>query len=157
MYFWNINKLKSDIREGRLTETQSMFYLLANILLYQLVLVFYTYDLVVGSFIVWNVWDIYTAIVTTILIVAGIHYVYKCNKGASGNHFLKKFLSIGWVAGIRWLILVVLPSTLTLEIVRIMVSSNTPEHTTPIDVVFMSALCVLFFWLVGKHVKEVAE
>lgn len=147
MYFWKIEKLKNDLLKEPLSESESFKYLLATSVLYGL-----------GMIPFWekNMWDVYSAIITTLITAIGVYYVYKCNKGASGSNFLQKYLSMSWVVGIRWFIFVMIP-LITVYSVIVAILSSIPENTILSDVLFFNLLVISYFWLLGKHVKEIAK
>ncbi|MEX0909795.1 MAG: hypothetical protein WDZ75_00700 [Candidatus Paceibacterota bacterium] len=147
MYFWNIQKLKSDLREKPLSEGESFKYLFANLLVYSLAMI---------PFLENNIWDVYIFVIAVPLMLFGAYYVYRCNGGAGGTHFLQRYFSIGWVVGIRWLVLIALP-VLVLYIIAQGMYSEIPDSTTLTDVVVYNSLAIAFYWLFGKHIKEVAQ
>ncbi len=147
MYFWKINKLKSDLLKKPLSERESFKYLFATLVLYSLGMI---------PILENNTWDIYSAIITALITAIGVYYVYKCNKGASGNNFLQKYLSIGWVVGIRWIVLIMLP-IMIIYFIAIEIYSGIPDYTTLAEVIFSNLLYLSYFWLFSKHIKEVAQ
>ncbi|MDO8530289.1 MAG: hypothetical protein Q7S10_02700 [bacterium] len=147
MYFWKIEKLKNDLIEHPLSESEAFKYLFANVILYSLGAIPSAES---------NVWDVYSAIAAIAITIFGIIYAYKCNMGASGKNFLQKYLAIGWVVGVRWLALIALP-VLIIYFTAIGIYSGIPEKTTPLDIVIMSILVISYFWLLGKNIKEVAK
>lgn len=146
MYFWNINKLKSDLLKKPLSESEQFKYLFATLVVYSLAMI---------PFLENNIWDVYSAIIMVLTTTIGIYYVYKCNKGSIGNNFLQKCLSIGWVVSIRWLVFM-LPIIL-LFYIAVELYSGVSDYTTLADVIFFNLLYISYFWLLGKHIKEVAQ
>ena len=147
MYFWRIEKLKKDLLKKPLSESESFKYLFANLVLYSLAMI---------PFLENNIWDVYSAIIMTLITAIGVYYVYKCNKGASGSNFLQKYLSIGWVVGIRWIVLVMLP-IMIVYFVTVEIYAGIPESTTLSDVLFLNSLYITYFWLLGKHIKDTVK
>ncbi len=149
MYFWKINRLKEDLIKGPLSESESFKYLIAITIVYGL-------TMVMVLFLENNFWDIYSAIVTGIISIVGVIYIYKCNNGREGTHFLQRYLSLGWVVGIRWMVLLVLPATIV-YFIALGIYSEVPSSTTLLDLLFLNLLYLPFFWLFGKHIKDVAN
>ena len=147
MYFWKIEKLKNDLLKKPLSESESFKYLFATTVLYSLGMT---------QFLENNIWDVYSAIITALITAIGVYYVYKCNKGASGSNFLQKYLSMGWVVGIRWSVFVMIPLMIVYFVI-VAILSSIPDNTTLSDLLFFNLLYIQFFWLLGKHIKEVAK
>jgi len=147
MYFWKIEKLKNDLLKKPLSESESFKYLFATTVLYSLGMT---------PFLENNIWDVYSAIITALITAIGVYYVYKCNKGASGSNFLQKYLSMGWVVGIRWSVFVMIPLMIVYFVI-VAILSSIPDNTTLSDLLFFNLLYIQFFWLLGKHIKEVAK
>ena len=147
MYFWKIEKLKNDLLKKPLSESESFKYLFATTVLYSLGMT---------QFLENNIWDVYSAIITALITAIGVYYVYKCNKGASGSNFLQKYLSMGWVVGIRWSVFVMIPLMIVYFVI-VAILSSIPDNTTLSDLLFFNLLYTQFFWLLGKHIKEVAK
>lgn len=147
MYFWNIDKLKADLRERQLTERETFKYLMATQLLYGLAMI---------PYIKYNIWDIYSAIVALLVTFIGVYYIYKCNNGAAGSNLLQRYLALSWVVGIRYSVLLMLPVSIVFY-VAVETYSDIPNYTTPFDVLFGNALFVVFYVLVGKHIKDLSK
>ncbi|MDP3986959.1 MAG: hypothetical protein Q8P81_01915 [Nanoarchaeota archaeon] len=147
MYFWKINRLKSDLLKKPLSESESFKYLFATLILLSLVTI---------PFLENNIWDVYSAIIATIITAMGVYYIYKCNKGAKGKNFLQRYISIGWVMGIRWSVLIALP-IIAIYLIVMALSGGIPDYTTLAEVIFFNLLHISYFWFFGKHIKEVSR
>ncbi len=147
MYFWNIDNLKKDLSQNPLSEKEQFKYLLANTILYSLAII---------PFIEKNIWDIYLAIVSGIITIFGTYYIYKINGGSNGEYILQRFLSLGWVIGIRWLVLIMLPIMIVSFTGLEIFSTGVPENTSVYDLVIFNLAYIIYFWLLGKHIKEVS-
>ncbi len=147
MYFWKINELKEDLIKAPLSESESFKYLIATAIASGLVTI---------PFFENNFWDIYSAIVTVIISIVGVIYIYKCNNGRDGAHFLQRYFSLSWVVGIRWIVLLALPAMIV-YFIALGIYSEVPSSTTLLDLLFLNLLYLSFFWLFGKHVKDVAN
>jgi hypothetical protein len=147
MYFWKIDKLKADLRERQLTESETFKYLIATQVLYGLAMI---------PYITYNIWDVYSAIVTLFVTLVGVYYVYKCNNGTTGSNFLQRYLALSWVVGIRSAILFIIPAAVVFYAV-FEIYSDVPDYTTPFDVLFGNALFAVFYVLLGKHIKELSR
>ena len=147
MYFWKINKLKKDLVKQPLSESESFKYLIATTISYSFGMIPYLEN---------NILDVYSALMTGIITVFGLYYVYKCNRGSSGSNFLQKYLSIGWVMGIRWIVLVMLP-IMIVYFTAVIIYPGISESTTLLDVVFFNLLYITYFLLLGKHIKSTVK
>lgn len=159
MYFWKINKLKSELKENSLSESESFKYLFATTLLYSLGMTPY-----IDS----TVWDVYAALVGSIITIIGLFYVYKCNGGAKGKNFLQRYLALNWVVGLRWTVLVAMPITIVFMILigalATFLEVPIPDDWTLVSddvslysIVFFSLLYPSYFWLLGKHIKSLGD
>jgi len=148
MYFWKISKLKSDLINQPLPESESFKYLIANAVVYGLAMI---------PFGEKNIWDIYFSIATLVITILGTIYIYGCNRGANGKNFLQRYVSLSWVVGIRWIVLIALP-IIILYYIAIGIYFGIVSYTiNPLDIILFSILLVSYFWLLGKHMKEVAK
>ncbi len=147
MYFWKIENLKKDFLTKPLTESETFKYIIVTTIVYGLTMI---------PFLENNMWDVYSAICSALINVIGVYYIYKCNQGASGNNFLQKYLSLGWVTGIRWTVFVALPTTI-IYFTAVDIFSSLSDSTTLSDIVFFNLLFITYFWRFGKHVKEIAK
>ncbi len=147
MYFWKINKLKEDLVKQPLLESESFKYLIATTIVYSLAIIPFGRN---------NIWDIYMVLIMGIITIMGVYYAYQCNKGSNGTNFLQKYLSISWVVGIRWSLLLALPVTF-IYFVAIEIYVGIPESTILSDVIFFNLLSITFFWLLGKHIKDMVK
>jgi len=145
MYFWKINNLKEDLIKNSLPEAEQFKYLLINIIAV-------TSTMSMTAFIKNNIWDIYFVIVGCIITIIGTIYVYKINGGSKGKYALQRILSIGWVMGIRWFVLFMLPTT----IIFFNFLGGIAGKTTLYDVIVFNLIYLIYFWLFGRHIKEVS-
>ena len=148
MYFWKIDKLKKDLVKQSLSESESLKYLIATAIVYSLEMI---------PFLENNLWDVFSALIMGIITIFGVYYAYKCNRGSSGSNFLQKYISIGWVVGIRWVVLVALPIVIVYFIAVGIYIAGIPESTTLSDMVFLNLLYLTYFWLLGKHIKDTVK
>jgi len=147
MYFWKIDNLKKDLAKNTVSEKEQFKYLLATTILYSLFII---------PFMENNIWDIYSAIVSGIIAIFGTYYIYRINGGSNGKYILQRFLSLGWVIGIRWLVLIMLPIMIIYFIGLEIFSTGIPEYTTVYDLVLINLIYLIYFCLLGKHIKEVS-
>lgn len=96
MYFWKVERLKSELRSARLSELESLKYVLATSVSLSLLIELATWESIEKS-------ATYTVGVAASLVISlfGTYAAYAANGGASGVDFLGRFLALGWVVGIR--------------------------------------------------------
>lgn len=150
MYFWKIDKLKEELSQGPLSEKDSLRYILAWEILWALATIPF---LGIEDN---NIWDVLEDVIYIPVMVCGILYVYRCNKMSEGKDFLHRYFAIGWVTSVRFTVLVVLPVFIAFAIGTMLSYEELPLETTWMDVVFINLLSVLYFWIFGKHVKDLA-
>ncbi len=152
MYFWNIHRLKSDLVERGLTESQSMMYLLV-------LWVISTVCAGLNAISPWNVWACVFWVGSTLILILGVLYVYHRNGAAGGQQFLPRLLSLFWVCGVRWFVMLVIPTGIVLGAVEVFTEPWTDEilvPMTPAEAVCSVLIAVPLYWRVGVHIRDVA-
>ena len=152
MYFWNIRRLKSDLVERGLTESQSMMYLLV-------LWVISTLAAGVAAILPWNVWACVFWVGSTLILILGVLYMYHRNGGAGGQQFLPRCLSLFWVCGVRWLVMFAIPTAVVLGAWLAFTEPWTDEllvPMTPVEAVWDVLVAVPLYWRVGVHIRDVA-
>ncbi len=146
MYFWNIKELKKELKKRSLSERESFKYLIASML-------FYAFDafLILDS----NIWDVISALIATVILICGTYYVYKCNDGEEGSNFLQRYVALGWVVAIRWLVMIVLPATIVYFII-LEIFTGITYSTTLSDVIFYNILFIVYFFILCRHITDIA-
>lgn len=98
MYFWNINGLKEELAARPFSEREMLPYLIVFVVLST-----------ASSYItteISTVWDGLGAMWSIALAVVGTIHIYRQNGGASGQRFLQRYFALGWVIGLRCLVVV---------------------------------------------------
>ena len=100
MYFWRIEKLKTEMAARPLSEREALPYLVVFVALSSAVAYIpqTTYSLWDGLGGVWSV----------LLAAVGTIYIYRQNGGAGGQHFLQRYFAVGWVVVVRWFVVLIL-------------------------------------------------
>lgn len=97
MYFLNLSKLKAEIREGKLAEAESFRYLLATFL----VLYLTSIPSPQGSE------SLIVYLLLCLINLWGLRRAYLANGGGNGSSFLVRFFAMGWVIGLRGLVVLI--------------------------------------------------
>ena len=148
MYFWKIDKLSEELVSNELTEPESFKYLMANSVLYALVII--QYDIP-------NKYDTWGGIVGVFITIVGLWFIYKCNGGKNGKQIMQRYLSVGFVVFIRIFVLFMLPAIITSLIIQEIYLGGIPEETTlSLFIVTVISQVVLILW-VAKHINNIAK
>ena len=147
MYFWRLEKLKAQLAGQPLSERQALPYLIVFVAMFTAV-----------SYIpatVTNVWDRLGALWSVAMAVLGTIYIYRQNGGAEGQHFLQRYLAIGWVVGIRWLVIIALAMV---EFIALLTALGADiGDTTWYEFLFVALAEAVVYWRIGYHVRDLAE
>ena len=100
MYFWHIEKLKTEMAARPLSAREALPYLIVTVVLPSLMACIPLTN--------HNLWDWLGAIWSVLLVVFGTIYIYHQNGGANGQHFLQRYFAVGWVVAIRWIVVIVM-------------------------------------------------
>lgn len=147
MYFWRIEKLKTEMAARPLSEREVLPYLVVFVGL------FTAFGYLPQA--VTNVWDGLEAVWSVALAVFGTIYIYRQNGGADGQHFLQRYFAIGWVVTIRWLAILVLAGAAFVALAEALGSET--EETTWYDFVFLALVEAVVYWRIGHHVRDLAQ
>jgi len=151
MYFWNIDKLKQDIKDGGLSESEQFKYLLVFIVLMTLSEIVY-----VGESFSSVKYDL---AIDIIFAIFGTYYLYRCNGGANGKRFLEKFFSIGFVVGVRWIVFIILPIAFVLFFDAVFMIFNMEDEKIfdILDYIIIPIAMLIYYWRSGVQIKDVAK
>ena len=150
IYIWNINGLKSDLTERRLSGVDTLFYL-ACILAVQIVSWFLAYP----EDGVFNIWDKIEANGFALFLILGTGYCCHANGGRKGADFISRYISLAWVFGVRYTVVVLMPVSLILY-TPISLFTELPDNTQWYDTLFYAVLRITFYLVLAKHIKDVA-
>jgi len=149
VYFWKLQSLKQDLIGARLSQRQSCLYLLCLGGLTML-----GYSIPADPL---GLWDHVVSAIAITGFLLGTMYLYRCNGGAAGADFLSRYVSMNWVFGIRFLILLALPAMFATVGVELLLTDDVPDHTTPVEASVSAVLALCYFWRLGHHFSHVAE
>jgi uncharacterized RDD family membrane protein YckC len=150
IYIWNINGLKSDLAERRLSGADTLIYL-ACILAVQGV----SWVLAYPEGGVFNLWDNIETIGFAVFLIVGSVYCYYTNGGRKGGDFMSRYISLAWVFGVRYTVVVLIPLSLVLY-TPISMFTELPDNTQWYDTLFYAILRIPFYLVLSKHIKDVA-
>jgi hypothetical protein len=146
MYFWRIERLKAQMATRPLSEREALPYLI--------VFVGLSAAVVYIPQTMSNVWDGLGAAWSVALAVVATIYIYRQNGGADGQHFLQRYFAIGWVVGIRWLVILVLA---TIAFIATLTALGVETESTWYDFMFRAIAEAVVYWRIGHHVRDLAN
>jgi hypothetical protein len=148
MYFWKIDKLNEELIAGELKESNAFKYLFAMTVLYTLGTIQYVnpnyYDYLIGG-------------ISLLITIVGMIYIYNCNGGSNGKRIIERYISIGWVVLIRFLILFCIPAIVALVVLEEVLAFELPEESTIVDVYTIMVFEIVYILWIAKHIKFVAK
>jgi len=121
---------------------------MANTILYTLAMIPYANP---------NQYDTVGGVISLFIAVVGLWFIYICNGGKNGKRIIERYISIGWVIAVRFVILLLIPALVVAIILQEMYMGGIPEETSLFDVVFIQAFSVIYILWVAKHVNHVAK
>lgn len=149
MYWWNIEALKKILATRSLTESEIFPYLMAYIITS-------SFSLIPILGVPYNQLDVYNGIMAAVVVIAGTYYLYLSNGGKDGQAFLQSFFALGWVVGVRYIVMVFLPFLIVAALFIWPLQGDSVE-TTWIDVIATTLISAGYFLVLGKHIKDLAR
>jgi uncharacterized RDD family membrane protein YckC len=150
MYFWELNRLKFELANKRLSGLSTLAYM-ACIFFIQSV----TWALTYAGGQTSNQWDDIDTGVFFVLLGIGTVYCFYANGGRKGKDFLPRYLSLAWVFGVRYFIIVIAPAGLCLYAIPSFFI-QTPDQTQWYDVLFNAVLKLPFYFVLARHISDIA-
>jgi len=160
MYFWRIELLKREMRQGPLGQRAAFAYVLATLLLY---------TSTSAMPILWNAepvavsatdWVSYALMI--VFVGGGTYAAYRANGGQTGSDFASRYFALTWVLFIRLSVLVFVPAFFLLFGVMVAIAFLQPEGD-PSDMVLDWSIAVVivafeavYYWCLVHHLKQVA-
>lgn len=168
MYFWRIAALKTELRRGPLPQGQAFAYVLATMLLL---------TALTSVPALWNAppegsatpspaaataveWVGY--VVGLAIVALGTRAAYRANGGAAGADFVARYVALGWVLGLRLLLLAFLPGiALILAAAGGLVLTGEGRLATDVAIAALGTLLsvgleALYYWRLVHHFRGVA-
>jgi hypothetical protein len=154
MYFLNIDALAQKLKDGSLTQSQRMKYLLVTVIVYAIVteISFLFAEPVTNLQIIQSVLIVGST-------VGGTYYCYLVNRNGDNRDFIDRFICIGWVASVRVIILFFIAYFIYILAGYAFAGEAFEqflETTSYTDVSFTLAMCLYCYWLIAKHIKRIA-
>ena len=147
MYFWRIEKLKTEMAARPLSEREALPYLVVFVALSSAV-----------AYIpqtTHNLWDGLGGVWSVLLAAVGTIYIYRQNGGAGGQHFLQRYFAVGWVVVVRWFVVLILVAVAFYGTLAA-VGADT-ESTHWYDFLFLAVVEAVIYWRIGHHVRDLTQ
>ncbi len=151
MYFWNIESLKSDIKNNNLTEKERFKYAFVYIVVTAIAMELMFYSGYATS----NIWDIVNSVFTVMLVFIGTIFAFKANGGSSGNDFLGRYFSIGFVLTIRFSLLLIPLMAALMGYYFYAYGAEEEIASQPIDMIPFIIWGIALYWRFYKHISDV--
>ena len=151
MYFWNITKLKEEIRGGGPSENECFKYLLAFGIFFALLS-----SAPKSRENSEPVPVLLSALALVGIVVAAVTYCYQMNGGAAGRDFLKRFLAIAWVIGWRSL-LVGVPVLLGIVFVFVYLFHPDKREAQYFGLIVGAVYWFFVIAIMGAQIKDVSR
>ncbi len=102
-------------------------------------------------------WQVASMVASILIVVLGLRGAYKANGGAEGPDLAGRLLALGWVLGVRlivlWLVLFMVPVVLVLVgAAADREPSDLVITATAVSAVLLAS--VIFFWRLAHHLKD---
>jgi len=150
IYFWNINRLKFDLANRGISKKQTLIYLIC-ILSVQIA----SWGLAYSEDTVVNLWDKIDLSGFFLFLIIGTVYCYHKNGRKNGSNFISRYISLAWVFGIQYFIMVVMPLALIFYL-AVSLFTGLPETAQWYDAFFNAVVRVPFYLVLAGHIRDVA-
>ena len=145
MYFVRYNPLKEKLRERALSDREALPYLILFVALTALAVGLPLYES-------YNLLDGISAFSSVIIAVVGLIYAYKQNEKEDGYDLIQKYVVLGWITGVRF-ILIGLPLYVVVGVIAYSFGFSM-EETNPIDLAYWVGFEALLYYRIGQHIRD---
>jgi hypothetical protein len=156
VYFWRIEHLKRDLRSREVPARDVLGYVTALLVVYTLPSTFPAGDISLTAS------DYALMAVSIAITVGGLWAAYRVNGGADGHDFAGRLLAIGWVVGLRLLVIWMACASLLLPAAFIIAFATDAAPRRPSDWAiraaawtFMVGSGLVFYWRLIHHLRDV--
>ena len=153
MYLWKMGLLKKQLSAQGLTEKQLFAYIFVYVAISAIGVEFIGYLPQTPA----NMWTYAGSVINVIIPTLGTILVFRANGGGSGAHFAARYFSIGLVAMVRFIALLI-PLIIALVLYWVFafdLESDIP--TTGVEVALFTGWYAMLYVYIAKNVREVAN
>lgn len=156
MYFWKIDSLVRDLQSRSLEQSERAKYLIAWISVTAFVLEasFYLTEPLPATYL-----QLGFSAAVILISAAGTYYCYQVNRRADDRDFLARFISLGWVVGIRLGVFFLIVYTIYVIAGYSFMGERFDEFLAPssiVEILITLVLSVLFYLLVARYIEKTA-
>lgn len=143
MYFWRIRELKSKLAHGPLSEREVLPYLVVFAAIAYIAPFFPAESM--------NLWDYLGASWAVALAVGGTIYAFHRNGGRAGANFVQRYLAIGWVVSVRWIVFLMALFAAYVFLV------DAPRETTWHEALLFGVAELVLWERIAHHIADLAR
>jgi len=152
MYIWRIDRLKTDLRSGSFADRDVLPYVIAWVALVTALAEMAAY----APYEAINVWTYSLSALMIGSSIIGTLVAYRANGRTAGVHFANRFLSLGFVLTVRFLVFLIPAMAVLVAYWAMNFDAEEPIPVTFVDVALSALLQVVFYWRLAKHFRDVA-
>jgi hypothetical protein len=152
MHFWNIEALKKQLKETGLSEKQVFGYILIYVTLTALGMEAMSYLPTEEA----GLWDHIAAVANVAIAVGGTILAFSANGGANGRDFAARYFSIGFVATIRFMVLLIPIVGGMMVYWTASFESEGEIATSPVEVVVFGVWAAALYLYIARHMRQTA-
>jgi hypothetical protein len=152
VYFWRIDRLKNELRAREVPARDVLGYATALLIVSTL-----PNFLPTGETSLTRT-DVALIVVLILITVCGLWAAYRANGGAEGRDFAGRLLAIGWVLGLRLMVLwmVSLPLLFIIALATGAVKDKASDSAIRGSAwTFMLITSLVFYWRLTHHLRDV--
>ena len=143
---WSTAHVKTQLASGPMSEAKTFLYFLAITAFDWLQLTAFRLSRSAEPIPPWNYFDAWMGVAITI---AALVYLFLCNGGTRGGHFLYRYFPLSVVVGWKF----VVASLVGLTVAKMLLSGASQNVSGWSSSVLMAALNVVMFYRIGHHLK----
>ena len=156
MYFIKYQPLKRKLKERTLSDREAVVYLVVYTFFLGLAFVIptgITDECSDADLAAWD--DEVFSLVFVCIPIAGVYYVYVANGGKSGFDLIQKYVVLGWVVSIRFLIVFLPLSVATIVVSAQVFGDGCEDRIRYIPQYVLSTIGeVVYFQRLGRHIRD---
>jgi len=156
MYFWDVKKLKAELRAGKVTEADAFRYFMAYVILDALMIASWGMLPSEGDF---ATADFIESAGYVAIVVVGTVALYRRNGGGAGKQFFIRYFPLLWVVGIRFFVVAIAVSAPLLA--TYLYATLSAEDETANGAWYLTAaylvIAALYYWRLYVHIGDVAR
>jgi hypothetical protein len=145
MYFIHYDPLKERLRNRSIDDREALPYFL-------LFCVLEVVAISIPAIEYKNKWDYISTVLSLLVTIWGVMYVYRRNGGRRGYDLIHKFVVLGWVVAVRFLTGAI-PIGLAVYFFAWHFGLTGDENTL-FDALFFTAFEIIYYQRLGKHIAD---